>query len=96
MPLTCPTCRKKFNTNAGLYAHKEQAHKKPSVILVSHDKHNDSDKRKEMTQSDSENDDFIGFLPYTVIYAFSDPSKRCARARFSALGEKIEEFHDFM
>ena len=57
MSLTCPTCQKKFNTNAGLYAHKEKAHKKPSVILVSHDKHNDSDKRKEMAQSDSENDD---------------------------------------
>lgn len=57
MSLTCPTCQKKFNTNAGLYAHKEQVHKKPSVILVSHDKHNNSDKHKEMTQSDSENDD---------------------------------------
>ena len=41
MDLQCNICGKHFNTNAGLYTHKQKMHNKPSVILVNHDKHRD-------------------------------------------------------
>ena len=41
MDLQCNICGKHFNTNHGLYTHKQKMHTKPSVILVNHDKHRD-------------------------------------------------------
>ena len=37
--LTCDTCGKTFNTNAGLYTHQQNKHNNPSVILVNHNRH---------------------------------------------------------
>ena len=37
--LECDTCGKVFNTNAGLYTHKQMMHNNPSVVLVNHNRH---------------------------------------------------------
>ena len=42
MNLECETCGKVFNTNAGLYTHKQKAHNDPSVVLVNHNLHRDN------------------------------------------------------
>ena len=42
MEFTCEHCNKVFNTNAGLYTHKETYHKAPAVVLVNHNQHNPS------------------------------------------------------
>ena len=42
MEHTCEHCGKVFNTNAGLYTHKEKYHKAPTVVLVNHDEHKPS------------------------------------------------------
>ena len=39
MDLECETCGKVFNTNAGLYAHRQKMHNTPSVVLVDHNRH---------------------------------------------------------
>ena len=39
MNLECETCGKVFNTNAGLYTHKQKMHNNPSVVLVDHNEH---------------------------------------------------------
>ena len=43
MDLQCDICGKSFNTNAGLYNHKQMMHAKPSVILVNHDRYHHDD-----------------------------------------------------
>lgn len=40
MDLKCEHCGKEFNTNTGLYNHKEKVHKTPRVVLVSHNHQN--------------------------------------------------------
>ena len=42
MAYECEHCGKVFNTNAGLYTHKEKYHKAPTVVLVNHDEHKPS------------------------------------------------------
>ena len=58
MNLECETCGKVFNTNAGLYTHKQKAHNNPSVVLVNHNLHHDNhwrpSKRKRESTPESE------------------------------------------
>ena len=42
MEYECEHCDKVFNTNAGLYTHKEKYHKAPTVVLVNHNEHEPS------------------------------------------------------
>ena len=46
MGYTCEHCGKDFNTNHGLYDHKEKFHKSPTVVLVNHQDHQPSSSRK--------------------------------------------------
>lgn len=57
MSLDCTICGKQFNTNAGLYDHKERMHKPPSVVLVNHSEH--MPKTTNMHGSDSENGSMV-------------------------------------
>ena len=56
MDLQCDICGKSFNTNAGLYKHKNMMHPKPSVILVDHDKHRDDHWKPSNRKRESDGD----------------------------------------
>ena len=57
MDLKCDHCEKEFNTNAGLYTHKQRFHKTPSVVLVKHN-HSATSKRK---RADDTSNDYSGY-----------------------------------
>lgn len=59
--LKCKNCGKSFNTNAGLYTHKQKMHNNPSVVLVEHNRHDDDHWRplKRKRASESEFDKFL-------------------------------------
>ena len=61
MNLECETCGKVFNTNAGLYTHKQKMHNNPSVVLVKHNRHGDDHWRppKRKREPESEFDKFL-------------------------------------
>ena len=66
--LECDTCGKAFNTNAGLYTHKQRSHNNPSVVLVKHNRRRgdhwkpserEPSKRKREPEPESEFDKFV-------------------------------------
>jgi len=51
--LKCEICGKSFNTNAGLYTHKQKMHDNPSVVLVNHNRHRDDHWRPRQRKRES-------------------------------------------
>ena len=107
MDLQCDHCQKEFNTNAGLYTHKQRFHQTPRIVLVKHnrsatpkfkrtdaiDDYN-SKKRKKKNHPDDEHDEGFQIIDeYNDVDDAKPTRKRSADATDDYHSKKRKKKH---